>query len=110
MVERIKLVQNDSRPALVCNIVDGADEDEPLNLTDAVVRLRIKRSDEQEVLATIVGSVTNGPLGQCVFYPALAPEMMSDYGPFRGEIEITFDDGQVQTVYDLIRFTVREEF
>jgi hypothetical protein len=31
-------------------------------------------------------------------------------GSFEGEIEITFADGTVQTVYDRLRFKVREEF
>jgi len=32
-----------------------------------------------------------------------------DPGPYEGEVEIDFD-GQIQTVYEVIKFTVREQF
>ena len=110
MTERIRLVQNDSRPAIVVNIMDGSTGNTPLNLTGATVRLKVRRLDELTVISVLVASIVNGANGQCVFFPALAPEMMQDFGNFKGEVEITFEDGQVQTVYDLISFTVREEF
>jgi hypothetical protein len=31
-------------------------------------------------------------------------------GDYEGEIEITFSDSQIQTVYDTLRFKVREDF
>jgi hypothetical protein len=31
-------------------------------------------------------------------------------GDYEGEIEITFTDGQIQTVYDVLKFRVREDF
>jgi hypothetical protein len=55
--------------------------------------------------------VVDGPAGQVAFYPASAPEMLQGpAGDYEGEIEITFADDQVQTVYDLLKFKVREDF
>mgnify|MGYP003345708111 CR=1 FL=1 len=61
--------------------------------------------------ATVLGSVTDGPNGQVAFYPATAPEMLlGDAGDYEGEIEITFSDATVQTVYDVLKFKLREDF
>ena len=60
---------------------------------------------------TVTGTVTDGPNGQVTFYPSSAPEMLSGAaGDYEGEIQITFADAQIQTVYDLLRFKVRSDF
>ncbi len=110
MAEKIKLVQGDTKPALVCNITDettGA----PIVLTGATVRLKFRAAGATELTATVVGSITNGAAGQVAFYPASAPAMLQgEAGDYEGEIEITFADNTVQTVYDLLKFKVREDF
>ena len=84
MAEKIKLVQGDTRPALVCNITDDT-TGLPVDIT--------------------------GTAGQVAFYPASAPAMLQgEAGDYEGEIQITFADGQIQTVYDLLKFKVREDF
>lgn len=110
MTERIKLVQGDTRPALVCNITDGT-TGQPLSITGATVRLKFREAEAVELTATVVGVVTNGAAGQVVFYPATAPEMLQGHpGNYEGEIEITFSDNTVQSVYDILRFKMREDF
>lgn len=110
MAEKIKLVQGDTRPALVITITDettGA----PIPLTGATPRLKFRAAGATTLTATVVGAVTDGAAGQCVFFPAAAPEMLQgDPGDYEGEIEITFNDGQAQTVYDLLKFKIREDF
>jgi hypothetical protein len=110
MSERIKLVKDDTRPALVCNLTDDTTGD-PININGATVRLKFRAVGEETLQATVIGAVTDGPAGQVAFYPASAPEMLSGpAGDYEGEIEITFADGQVQTVYDILKFKVREDF
>jgi hypothetical protein len=108
--EKIRLVRNDTRPAIVCTITDdktGAS----IDITNAVVLLKFRAAGAETLTATVVGAVTDGPQGQVVFYPASAPEMLQgEPGDYQGEIEITFPDGQIQTVYDLLRFGVRQDF
>jgi hypothetical protein len=36
--------------------------------------------------------------------------MLTVAGDFEGEIEITFGDGQIQTLYDVLKFKIREDF
>lgn len=110
MAEKIKLVQGDTRPAIVCTLTDettGA----AIGLGGATPVLKFRALGATTLTATVTGTVTDGPNGVCVFYPASAPEMLAgDAGDYEGEIEITFSDGQIQTVYDTLRFKVREDF
>ena len=110
MTEKIKLVQGDTRPAIVCTITD-ATTGNALNITGATVVLKFRPAGSTTLQATVTGTVTSGSTGQVVFYPASAPAMLTgDAGDYEGEIEITFADGQVQTVYDLLKFKIREDF
>lgn len=110
MAEKIRLVQGDTRPALVCTITDDV-TGEAIGLTGATVRLKFRAAGATNLTATVTGVVTDAANGVCVFYPATAPAMLQgDPGDYEGEIEITFSDGQIQTVYDLLKFKVREDF
>lgn len=110
MTEKIRLVQGDTRPAIVCTITDDT-TGAVINLTGATVRLKFRAAGVETLTATVVGAVTDGPAGQVAFYPASAPEMLQgEPGDYEGEIEITFADSQVQTVYDLLKFKVRGDF
>ena len=110
MAEKIKLVQGDTRPAIVCSLTDettGA----VISLIDANVVLKFRAVGATELTATINGTVTDGANGKVAFYPASSPAMLAgEPGDYEGEIEITFSDSQVQTVYDLLKFKVREDF
>lgn len=110
MAEKIKLVQGDTRPALVITITDETTGD-PIGLTGATPRLKFRQAGATTLTTTITGTVTDAAAGKCVFFPASAPEMLQgEPGDYEGEIEITFSDSQVQTVYDLLKFKIREDF
>ena len=110
MSEKIRLVRNDTRPAIVCTITDDT-TGAAINITSATVRLKFRAAGAETLTATVVGGVTDGPNGQVAFYPASAPEMLAgEPGDYEGEIEITFADSQVQTVYDVLKFKIRQDF
>jgi hypothetical protein len=110
MAEKIKLVQGDTKPALVCNITDEITGN-AIALTGATVLLKFRAVGSADLTATVTGSVTDGANGQVAFYPASAPEMLAgEAGDYEGEIQITFVDGTIQTVYDLLKFKLREDF
>lgn len=110
MSEKIRLVQGDTRPAIVCAITDettGA----PIPLSGATVRMKFRAVGSETLTATITGSVTDAVGGVVAFFPSSDPQMLQgDAGDYEAEIEITFQDGTIQTVYDLIKFKVREDF
>jgi hypothetical protein len=110
MSEKIRLVRNDTRPAIVCTITDSRTE-AAINITGATVRLKFRAAGQETLTATITGAVTDGPAGQVAFYPATAPQMLQgEQGDYEGEIEITFPDGQIQTVFDIVKFRLRQDF
>jgi hypothetical protein len=110
MTDKIKLVQGDTRPAIVCTITDET-TGTAVNITGATVVLKFRPVGSTTLQATVTGTVTSGSTGQVAFYPASTPAMLTgDAGDYEGEIEITFSDGQIQTVYDLLKFKIREDF
>ncbi|CAB5220088.1 hypothetical protein UFOVP232_44 [uncultured Caudovirales phage] len=110
MAEKIKLVQGDTKPALVCNITDET-TGSAIALTGATAVLKFRAVGASTLTATVTGSVTDAANGQVAFFPASAPEMLQGAaGDYEGEIQITFADNTVQTVYDLLKFKVREDF
>jgi hypothetical protein len=110
MSDKIKLVQNDTRPALVCALTD-TNTGLPITLTGASLVLKFRAAGTTTLQATVPGVVTDALNGGCVFYPASAPEMLTGApGDYEGEIQITFSDGQIQTVYDTLKFRVRGDF
>lgn len=110
MSEKIKLVQGDSRPALVVTLTDDTTGD-PIDLTGSTVLLKFRDVGGDTVLSTINGTVAGTPLGLVVFHWAATPGSLDiEAGDYEGEIQITFADGQVQTVYDLLKFKVRADF
>lgn len=116
MAERIKLVQGDTRPYLIIDLTDEA-TGAPINVSDigTSVVLKFREAGASTIKATLTCyklGTTNNPIpGADGRVQALWPAGALDTsGSFEGEIEITFADGTVQTVYDKLKFTVREEF
>lgn len=108
--EKIRLVRNDTRPALVVTLTDDTTK-AAINITGATVRLKFRAAGATALTATVVGTVTDGANGVVAFYPASAPEMLQgEPGDYQGEVEITFSDAQIQTVYDVLKFKIRQDF
>ena len=110
MAEKIRLVQGDTAPALTVTLRDettGA----AINVTGATVRLKFRAVGSETLRGTLTGSVTNGAGGVVVFFWSDSPSILDgDPGDYEGEIEITFADTTIQTVYDLLKFKLRQDF
>lgn len=106
----IKLVQGDTRPALVCTITDDSTGD-PINLLGATCLLKFRAQGSATVKSTLTGTVIDATNGVVEFYWASDPTSLDGAaGSYQGEIQITFPDGQIQTVYDVLNFYLREDF
>jgi hypothetical protein len=108
MAERIKLVQGDTGPNLVCTLTDES-SGLPINIMGATPRLKFRAQGSATVLETLVGSIGDGVNGICVI-PWSDTALTGEPGLYEGEIEITFADGTVQTVYDTLKFILRKQF
>jgi hypothetical protein len=120
-IDTIKLVTGDTLPDLRFELKDSAsspdgvtyDENNsdtwaPLDLTDSTVRLRIREVGGEDVISTIVGVLASPENGVVVF--PFTQDSFAASGLYEGEVEITYVDGGIQTMYDLVKFKVRSDF
>jgi hypothetical protein len=106
--DKIKLVQGDTRPTLVCSLTDDSSGD-PINISGATVRLKFRQVGSTTLKATIIGNITSGE-GGVVLFTWGSEDLDGPPGDYEGEIEIVFSDNSIQTVYDLLKFKLRSEF
>jgi hypothetical protein len=119
--ETIKLVVGDTLPELVVTLKDSNTaasgktldvEDSstwaPINLTSGSVKLIIRKVGETDLTATITMSLTDASNGvaTCVFPSGT----WTAAGTYEGEVEFTNSSSKVQTVQDLVKFVVRDDF
>lgn len=119
--QTLEIVTGDTLPAMVFTLRDsnraaaGMTLDEnnestwaPIDITDAVVRLRVRTIGSIELADTRTGTIVDGPAGTVSI--EFASSTFEDPGTYEGELEITFPSGGIQTVVQLIKFKVREGF
>jgi len=119
--ETIKLVVGDTLPELVVTLKDSNTaasgktldvEDSstwaPINLTSGSVKLIIRKVGETDLTATITMSLTDASNGvaTCVFPSGT----WTAAGTYEGEVEFTNSSSKIQTVQDLVKFVVRDDF
>jgi uncharacterized cupin superfamily protein len=117
----IKVVVGDTHPELNFTLTDSntaasgktLDAEDPttfapIDLTGSTTRVRIRKIGTTTILDTIVCSITNATAGKCSM--VFTSSTFTAAGFYEGEIEITKSDGNIQTVGDLIRFNVRDDF
>jgi hypothetical protein len=108
MAEKIKLVQGDTLPQVLVTLTDEV-TGLPVDVTGAAAVMRFRAAGTTTLRDTLVGSILNGANGQVVF--SWGPTTLDvDPGDYEGEVEVTFSNGARQTVYDLLKFKVREDF
>lgn len=110
MAEKFKLVQGDNLPFIKLTLTDPA-TGQAINLSDpeVFVWVHFRAAGSDVVLSSIpCQKVGTGVSGQVRFN---FPDGVLDVepGPYEGEIEIDFD-GQRQTVYEVLKFSVRSQF
>lgn len=116
----IKLVTNDSLPEMLLTLKNkneaavGQELDEndpntwkPIDLIGATLKMYVREIDTTSILSTLTGIVLEAANGVAAF--SFIGNEFTAAGVYEGEIEITFTNG-VQTIYDLIKFKVRDDF
>ena len=117
----IKLVVGDTLPVLNFTLkdsntaasgatLDAEDSDTwaPINLTGGTVRLRIRKVGSTTISSTITCALVSAANGTCTCtFPS---GTWTASGTYEGELEYTTSASAVQTVQDLIKFVVRDDF
>lgn len=126
MAEKIKLVQGDTRPQLVLSLQDSTTA-APIDIGAATTVLKFRALGSTTVLSTMTaspipgyvkedgtidftGPFANSGAGGRAIVNWTSDALSHDAGDYEGEIEITFPDGTVQTVYDTLKFKLRSQF
>jgi len=105
----IKLVQSDTAPDIDVALTDestGAQID--VSNAGDVIRLYFKQVGASVLKATIVGTKPNGGADGLVRFTWGATDLDTP-GEYEGEIEITFNTGKKQSVYDVLNFSIRPQ-
>ena len=109
MAEKIKLIQGDvSRPQVQATLTNEVTET-VINITGATAVLKFRQVGATTLQDTVTGVIPLGTDGNVIF-PMTALAMSGSAGDYEGEIQVTFSDGSIQTVYDLLKFKMREDF
>lgn len=128
MAPRIKLVRGDTRPVIVSNITE-TNTGKPINITSSTVVMKFRAEGTTTILATLPGTLltgledaegninTNSPYnvagagGRVSFSWLSTPSALTGAaGNYEGEIEITFTDTSKLTVFEPLRFVLRDDF
>jgi hypothetical protein len=110
MADVIRLVKGDELPSIILTLTDDV-ASAPLNVSAAttVVKLKFRAVGGTSTLSTITCSnLTDGSDGKVQFNFS-GNVLDVDAGEYEGEIIID-QNGSLQTVYDILRFRVRENF
>jgi len=87
---------------------DNSDTWAPIDITGATVRMRLREVGGTTIVDTRLFSIVNGSEGRAT--SNLATTTFAASGTYEGEIEITHANNSIQTVFDLVRFKVRDDF
>jgi len=126
MVDRIRLVQGDNLPSVIVQISKD-DGSGPLDLRGSTVVMKFRASGAATPKDTLTGvlmvgfddgsgninlespyNLSDGRGGRVQFTWGAAS--LDTAGSYEGEVEITFTNGQIQTAFDRLKFSVREQF
>jgi hypothetical protein len=129
MAEKIKLVQGDTRPQLKYVVTDELTGN-IVDLTGATVLLKFRATGSTTVLFTLTGYLQSGiedengvvtqqGVGQAYAVPGSGGRVAFQFnagnldvepGQYEGELEVTFNDSSIQTVYSVTKFQIRAQF
>lgn len=105
------LVQGDNGSEIKATIT-RSDTGAAVDLSSATPRLKFKKRNTSVILSTIESSTASSDdqiAGICQFAFG-TNDLDITAGDYVAEIEITFADGSVETVYEELNFTLREDY
>ena len=109
MASRIKLVKGDNRPYITLTLSDSTGGAIDLSEATTSVSVHFREEGSSTVLSTLATTKVDGGSTGKVKFNFPGSTLNVEPGSYEGEIEINFN-GEKQTVYNPLKFTVRDEF
>jgi len=109
-LETFNYVQGDTGPQLRLTFTDE-DTGTATDLTGATVKMHFRAAGETTLLYTKTLYINPGsPTAGIAIVNWATGDLDQDAGTYEGEIEVTKSSGQIETIYDTIKFKIREDF
>jgi hypothetical protein len=107
---KINLVQGDTGPQIKVTLT-RSDTGSVEDVSDATIRMHFRKQDTTSVLFSMTNQSTpdQQDIGVCIFIFS-SGQLDVDAGYYEGEVEVVFDSGTRETVYEVVEFYVREDF
>jgi hypothetical protein len=108
---QVNMTLRDSNTAATGAVLDATDSSTwaPIDLTGATIKLKLRpkgSSVVKEVLDMfIIGDPTEGSV-----FMGWTSTALDTAGEFTGEVEVTYGNGDIVTVFKQLRFIVREDY
>ena len=104
------LVKGDSAPQIRA-AVTREDDGSVVSFAGGIVRMKFRKKDTTTVLFTMFGADSGSDFANGIATFSFAPGNLNlDAGYYQGEIEITYSDGLVETIYEIMEFYLRDDF
>lgn len=106
----INLVQGDTAPQIKV-VMTRSDTGSAEDITDATATLHFRRKFTDTVLFSIVGQSTpDEALAGTAIFVFSNGQLDLDAGEYEGEVEVVFDTGTRETIYETLNFALRKDF
>lgn len=106
---RIRLVRNDTGPQIRFSLTDESTGD-PLNLTNSTATLHMKSATTGAVVLSRSLTIPVSTAAQGIAIAVWeAGDLNLTPGDYDGEVEVVLTTGIRQTVYDILKFRIREQ-
>ena len=109
----LNIILKDSNTALSGQTLDAANHATWAIISLAAVdtvTMKFRKTDTTTILETLPGSIVGDGTAGNVIMTWLSDTLDGAEGIYEGEIEITYDNGKISTVRDLLKFDVRAGF
>jgi hypothetical protein len=110
-VTTIYLVQGDTGPQIYIQVTrDGTGA--AVDVSGGTARLKVRKTGTENILFTLVASDVGDNLSEGKLYFSLDGGQLATITPgaYEGELELTFTDSIIETVYEKVDIVIREDF
>ena len=110
MADTIYLVQADTAPQVKV-IMTRSDTGAAEDITGATTKLHFRKKFTTELLFSVTGQSTSdeAAAGTAIF-PFSSGQLDINAGEYEGEVEVVFQTGTRETIYEKLDFVLREDF